>query len=284
MTIEQGDRAYDCNLVGRPVRRARESTAGAALPASEVLRVAVAAGAYDVVRRPAHDDRGRAGALLPRAGDRAAASSPTSAPRPIGASARDGIPLRQRVVRPPGNVDEQVATGRCDGRARRAQVEPLAAELRPERRAMAVGAAVVFAAVSFYDEVMRELVLALGGALFLANALALVRRRERRVARRGRRDGHDDSADLAQAPLARTVTYMLIGSIVAVWALASIVTQLTARHRERRVPIGPRRGLLELRADAEQHVFAPVARRRAARRSGGRRRSSAAGARSRVGR
>ena len=31
--------------------------------------------------------------------------------------------------------------------------------------------------MSFYDEVMRELVLALGGALFLANALALVRRR-----------------------------------------------------------------------------------------------------------
>ena len=32
-------------------------------------------------------------------------------------------------------------------------------------------------AVTFYDEVMRELVLALGGALFLANAFALVRRR-----------------------------------------------------------------------------------------------------------
>jgi hypothetical protein len=34
-----------------------------------------------------------------------------------------------------------------------------------------------------------------------------------------------DSADLAQAPLARTVTYMLIGLIVAAWALASIVTR-----------------------------------------------------------
>ena len=76
--------------------------------------------------------------------------------------------------------------------------------------------------VSFYDEVMRELVLALGGALFLGSALALVRRRadSSRSAPRG-----NDSADLAQAPLARTITYMLIGLIVAAWALASIVTR-----------------------------------------------------------
>ena len=86
--------------------------------------------------------------------------------------------------------------------------------------------------MSFYDEVMRELVLALGGALFLANALALIRRRSdaRRAAagqpagpRRGPARA-DDAGDLAQAPLARTVTYMLIGLIVALWALASIVT------------------------------------------------------------
>jgi len=76
--------------------------------------------------------------------------------------------------------------------------------------------------VNFYDEVMRELVLALGGALFLANGLALVRRRgdATRAQPRG-----TDSADLAQAPLARTVTYMLIGLFVAVWALASIITR-----------------------------------------------------------
>ena len=86
--------------------------------------------------------------------------------------------------------------------------------------------------MSFYDEVMRELVLALGGALFLANGLALVRRRAD-ARRAGARDGGrraaaahgNDSADLVQAPLARTVTYMLIGLIVAVWALASIVTR-----------------------------------------------------------
>jgi hypothetical protein len=79
--------------------------------------------------------------------------------------------------------------------------------------------------VSFYDEVMRELVLALGAALFLANAFALVRRRaDARKAATGARDRSlGDASDLSQAPLARTVTYMLIGLVVAVWALASIV-------------------------------------------------------------
>jgi hypothetical protein len=81
--------------------------------------------------------------------------------------------------------------------------------------------------VSFYDEVMRELVLALGGALFLANAVALARRRSdarRAGARRVPAPG-SAATDLPQAPLARSVTYMLIGLIVAVWALASIVTR-----------------------------------------------------------
>ena len=85
--------------------------------------------------------------------------------------------------------------------------------------------------MSFYDEVMRELVLALGGALFLANGAALVRRRSdaRRAAAGGRRpsttNGANGSDDLVQAPLARTVTYVIIGLIVAIWALASIVTR-----------------------------------------------------------
>jgi uncharacterized membrane protein len=83
--------------------------------------------------------------------------------------------------------------------------------------------------VSFYDEVLRELVLALGGALFIANAFALVRRRhdsehaDARSSRGSKREGYADSADLRQAPVARTVTYMLIGLIVASWALASII-------------------------------------------------------------
>jgi hypothetical protein len=89
---------------------------------------------------------------------------------------------------------------------------------------------------SFYDEVLRELLLALGAALFLANAYALVKRRDdgekaaaRSVARhrpgspvRGyRRD--NESHDLAQAPLGRTVLYMVAGLVITIWALASLI-------------------------------------------------------------
>ena len=94
--------------------------------------------------------------------------------------------------------------------------------------------------MSFYDEVMRELVLALGGALFLANGLALIRRRNDA----SRPAPHGSSTDLAQAPLARTVTYMLIGLIVAVWALASIVTYAVIAGG--RVAIGPGRRRLRV--------------------------------------
>jgi hypothetical protein len=86
--------------------------------------------------------------------------------------------------------------------------------------------------VSFYDEVMRELVLAVGAALFLANAFALYRRRSdgsddagsAPVRASGGGSHGNDATDLAQAPVARSVAYMLIGLVVAVWALASIVT------------------------------------------------------------
>jgi hypothetical protein len=92
--------------------------------------------------------------------------------------------------------------------------------------------------VDFYDDVLREIVFALGAALFLAYAYALFRRRadaqrahERTVARhrpgspvRGyKRD--DDPRDLPQAPLARTVTYMVIGFVVMIAGLASIVAR-----------------------------------------------------------
>lgn len=92
--------------------------------------------------------------------------------------------------------------------------------------------------MSFYDQVLRELVFALGAALFVANALAIVRRRrdrrmavQRTVARarpgspvRGVQHGGGTTGDLAQAPLARTATYMLIGLVVMLWGLASIVS------------------------------------------------------------
>ncbi len=86
-----------------------------------------------------------------------------------------------------------------------------------------------------YDEVLKELVLALGGALFLGNLLALFRRRTdaekaktRTVARTRpgspvRGTGKAGNRDLAQAPVARSVSYMAIGLVVMVWALASII-------------------------------------------------------------
>ncbi len=90
---------------------------------------------------------------------------------------------------------------------------------------------------SFYDEVLRELVFALGAALFVANAFALFRRRRdahevarRTVARnrpgspvRGYR--RTDNQDLPAAPLARTVTYLLIGFIVMVAGLGAIINK-----------------------------------------------------------
>jgi hypothetical protein len=81
--------------------------------------------------------------------------------------------------------------------------------------------------VDFYDEVLRELLLALGAALFFANAYALVRRRrDARSPSPSAKGGGDfrSDTDLAQAPVARSVTYMLIGLIVAIWAAVSIIS------------------------------------------------------------
>jgi hypothetical protein len=91
--------------------------------------------------------------------------------------------------------------------------------------------------MDFYGEVLRELVTALGAALFVANARALARRRvdadiavRRTVARaragspvRGyRRDG--EAGDLVQAPLTRTILYLVIGLVVMIWGIASLVS------------------------------------------------------------
>ncbi len=90
--------------------------------------------------------------------------------------------------------------------------------------------------MDFYGQVLVELVAALGAALFIANALALARRRsdaqraaKRSVARarpgspvRGNRRGHVGDGDLPQAPIARSVTYLVIGFLVMIWGIASI--------------------------------------------------------------
>ena len=87
-----------------------------------------------------------------------------------------------------------------------------------------------------YDEVLKELVLALGAALFLANAAGAVPPQLRRRAGEdphgrahpagepGRGTGKRPRAkrDLAQAPLGRTLLYMGIGLVVMIWSLASL--------------------------------------------------------------
>ncbi len=86
-----------------------------------------------------------------------------------------------------------------------------------------------------YDEILRELITAVGGALFVANLWALLRRphdvdrvRPTTVARARpgspvRGQAHPaEKRELAQAPVARTVTYMVLGLVVMVAGIASL--------------------------------------------------------------
>jgi hypothetical protein len=79
--------------------------------------------------------------------------------------------------------------------------------------------------MGFYDEVLRELLVAMGAALFVGNLMALLRRRApARAGRPGPADPDEGGENaLEQAPLARTVTYLVIGFVVALWGLASLV-------------------------------------------------------------
>jgi hypothetical protein len=90
--------------------------------------------------------------------------------------------------------------------------------------------------MDFYGEVLLELVTALGGALFAANAYALIRRRrDRREAARMavvrsrpgspvRKQALQSSGKLAEAPVARTVTFMLLGLFVAICGIAALTS------------------------------------------------------------
>jgi len=61
------------------------------------------------------------------------------------------------------------------------------------------------------DQLLEYLLLALGGALFVGNVLAIVRPPEAPA-----------EGDLPRAPLARSVVMALVGLVAAVWALASL--------------------------------------------------------------
>lgn len=67
-------------------------------------------------------------------------------------------------------------------------------------------------AVFLGEDLLAYLVLALGAALAVGSAAALIRPPDTR------RDG-----DLAAAPVARSVVMIVIGSVAALWALASLV-------------------------------------------------------------
>ena len=90
--------------------------------------------------------------------------------------------------------------------------------------------------MDFYGDVLLEIVTALGAALFLANAFALFRRgRDRQVAAREavvrtrpgspvRRQVRASTGRLDQAPVGRTIAFMLLGLVVFVWGIASITS------------------------------------------------------------
>ena len=77
----------------------------------------------------------------------------------------------------------------------------------------------------FYDDVMREIVFALGAALFVGSAFALWKRRADAQAVEDGMVANAESGDLVQAPVARTVMYMVIGFIVMIAGLGAILNK-----------------------------------------------------------
>ena len=63
------------------------------------------------------------------------------------------------------------------------------------------------------DDLLAYLVLALGGAMLVGNALALLR-----PPPEGR------PGELDRAPLGRTLTMMAIGAVATIWALGSLLS------------------------------------------------------------
>jgi hypothetical protein len=73
----------------------------------------------------------------------------------------------------------------------------------------------VFAETVFLgDDLLVWLLLALGGALFVGNVMALVRPPA----------APRDEGDLAEAPRARSIGMAVVGFVVAVAALAALIT------------------------------------------------------------
>ncbi len=69
------------------------------------------------------------------------------------------------------------------------------------------------AGVLLGDDLLEWILLAVGGALLVGNVMALLRPPEVR-----------GEGDLERPPIARTVTFMVIGAVAAMWALASLLS------------------------------------------------------------
>jgi hypothetical protein len=73
--------------------------------------------------------------------------------------------------------------------------------------------------MSFYDQVLREIVAAIGAALLIGNGLALARRRaDAKSGGAGRR-----ADELTQAPVGRTVAFMVLGAVMLIAGLAALI-------------------------------------------------------------
>jgi len=62
------------------------------------------------------------------------------------------------------------------------------------------------------DQLLAWLVLALGGAMAVGNAMALLRPRQRTA-----------KGELERAPVGRSAVMIAVGAVAAIWALASLV-------------------------------------------------------------
>lgn len=107
MTVEQGKRSFDCNLVEqRPA--CTESAAGTALAPSDVLRVAVSVGAYMVAADSGTTIAGERVRCF-RVLTTGHGQLPDLGIETDLCLAANGVSLRQRVVRASGDVDERQA-------------------------------------------------------------------------------------------------------------------------------------------------------------------------------
>ena len=77
--------------------------------------------------------------------------------------------------------------------------------------------------MNFYDQVLRELVAAIGAALLFGNGYALIRRRRDAKAGAGKSAAAAKKGEeLIAAPIGRTVAFMLLGLLMLVAGVAAL--------------------------------------------------------------